>query len=163
MLKKLFFKLFIIFNFLIFTNSGVYACNKYPYETGLKIDKYKRNLVIKSTAEVKVFVDDSDEINDSFLEAENIAITNIAKYIHTNVDLKQNKNHLKKSLKNDPKEMQEINSLINFYNLESQINLSGINILNKCYKKNDYVRVTVIFDQLKLREVKNLKKILKSE
>ena len=59
--------------------------------------------------------------------------------------------------------MEEINSLINFYKLESQINLSGINILNKCYKKNDYVRVTVIFDQLKLREVKNLKKILKSE
>ena len=163
MFKKLFFTLFIVFEFLIGINSEIKACNNYPYESGLNISKNKNNLVIKSTSQVKVFINDADEINDSYLEAENIAITNIAKYVKTKVNLKQKKNQIQKSSKNNFMEEKEINSSTDIYNLESQLTLSGIKIINKCYKENDYVRVTVILDELKLNAIKNLKVILNHE
>ena len=157
MFRKLFLAFIIIFQFSNIINSEVIACNRYPYKSGLKISKKRKKLIIKSTSQVNVFLHDVDEIQDAYLEAENVAITNIAKYLQTKVNLNQNNNQIKKSSKNDSKEDQKETSLTNNYDLESQEYLSGINIINKCYEKNDYVRVTVILDQTKLNEVKNLK------
>ena len=159
MLKNYFFKLLIFFQFLIFINAEVKACNDYPYESGLKVSKNKENLIINSTAEVNIFIDDSDEIQDAYLEAENIAITNIAKYLQTKVNL----NQTKKSINNDSKEDQKKFASLDTYDIESQGYLSGIKIIDKCYKKKDYVRVTVILDQTESNEVKSLKSdLLKS-
>ena len=60
MFKNNFFKLLFFFQFLIFINGEVKACNDYPYESGLKVSKNKENLIINSTAEVNIFIDDSD-------------------------------------------------------------------------------------------------------
>ena len=157
MLKNYFFKLLFFFQFLIFINGEVKACNDYPYESGLKVSKNKENLIINSTAEVNIFIDDSDEIQDAYLEAENIAITNIAKYLQTKVNLNQKKNQIKESINNDSREDQKKFSSIDTYDIESQGYLSGIKIIDKCYKKKDYVRVTVILDQTESNEVKSLK------
>ena len=159
MLKNYFFKLLIFFQFLIFINAEVKACNDYPYESGLKVSKNKENLIINSTAEVNIFIDDSDEIQDAYLEAENIAITNIAKYLQTKVNLNQKKN----PINNDSKEDQKKFASLDIYDIQSQGYLSGIKIIDKCYKKKDYVRVTVILDQTESNEVKSLKSdLLKS-
>ena len=163
MFRKLFLAFIIFFQFSNIINSAVIARSRYPYKPGLKISKNKKNLIIKSTSEVQVFLHDTDEIQDAYLEAENVAITNIAKYLQTKVNLNQNNNQIKKSSNNDSKEDQKDTSLTNNYDLESQEYLSGINIINKCYKKNDYVRVTVILDERKLDEVKKLRSILKSD
>ena len=157
MLKNYFFKLLFFFQFLIFINADVRACNDYPYESGLKVSKNNKNLIIYSTAEVNIFIDDSDEIQDAYLEAENIAITNIAKYLQTKVNLNQKKNQIKESINNDSREDQKKFSSIDTYDIESQGYLSGIKIIDKCYKKKDYVRVTVILDQTESNEVKSLK------
>ena len=157
MYRKLFLIFFIFFQFLNIINYEVIACNRYPYKSGLKISKKREKLIIKSTSEVNIFLHDTDEIHDAYLEAENVAITNIAKYLQTKVNLNQKNNQIKKSSNNDSKEDQKETSLTNNFHLESQEYLGGINIINKCYKKNDYVRVTVILDQTKLNAVKNLK------
>ena len=146
-----------IFQFSNIINSKLIACNKYPYESGLKVSKNKENLIINSTAEVNIFIDDSDEIQDAYLEAENLAITNIAKYLKTKVNLNQKKNQIEKSINDDSKEDQKEFSSIDTYDIESQAYLSGIKIIDKCYKKKDYVRVTVILDQTESNEVKSLK------
>ena len=153
MFKNNFFKLLFFFQFLIFINGEVKACNDYPYESGLKVSKNKENLIINSTAEVNIFIDDADEIQDAYLEAENVAITNIAKYLQTKVNL----NQIKKSINNNSREDQKQFSSIETYDIESQGYLSGIKIIDKCYKKKDYVRVTVILDQTETNEVKSLK------
>ena len=163
MFRKLFLAFIIFFQFSNIINSAVIACSRYQYKPGLKISKNKKNLIIKSTSQVQVFLHDTDEIQDAYLEAENIAITNIAKYLQTKVTLNQNNNQIKKSFNNDSKEDQKETSLTNNYDLESQEYLSGINIINKCYKKNDYVRVTVILDESKLDEVSKLRSILNSD
>ena len=157
MLKNYFFKLLFFFQFLIFINGEVKACNDYPFEAGLKVSKNEENLMINSTAEVNIFIDDADEIQDAYLEAENIAITNIAKYLQTKVNLNQKKNQIKESINNDSREDQKKFSSIDTYDIESQGYLSGIKIIDKCYKKKDYVRVTVILDQTEANEVKSLK------
>ena len=146
MFRKLFLVFFIFFQFSNIINSKLIACNRYPYESGLKVSRKKQKLIIKSTAEIKVFFDDVDEIQDSYLEAENVAITKIAKYLLTKVNLNQ---------KNT--------SSLDIYDLESQGYLSGIKIFDKCYKKNDYVRVTVILDEGKLDEVNKLRSTLNSD
>ena len=163
MFRKLYLAIFIFFQFLNIFNSQLIACNRYPYESGLKVSRKKQQLIIKSTAEIKVFYDDVDEIQDSYLEAENVAITNIAKYLLTKVNLNQKNIQVKESINKDSKEDQKNTSSIDIYDLESQVYLSGIKIFNKCYKKNDYVRVTVIFDEGKLDEVNKLRSTLNSD
>tara|TARA_B100000900_G_scaffold379927_1_gene365203 strand:+ start:83 stop:574 length:492 start_codon:yes stop_codon:yes gene_type:complete len=160
MFKKLFFTFFIITQFLNIINSELIACNRYPYESGLKVSKNKKKLIIKSTAEIKVFFNDTDEIQDSYLEAENVAITNIAKYLQTKVNLSQKKSQIKQLINKNNKKDKQNNTTRDIYDLKSEGYLSGIKILNKCYKKNDYVRVTVILDQRKLDEVNKLRSIL---
>ena len=162
MFRKLFLVFFIFFQFSNIINSKLIACNRYPYESGLKVSRKNQQLIIKSTAEIKVFYDDVDEIQDSYLEAENVAITNIAKYLLTKVNLNQKNIQLKESINKDSKEDQKNTSSIDIYDLESQGYLSGIKIFNKCYKKNDYVRVTVILDEGKLDEVNKLRSTLNS-
>lgn len=160
MIRKIYLACFIIFQFSNIINSELIACNRYPYESGLKVSRKKQKLLIKSTSEIKVFFDDVDEIQDSYLEAENVAITNIAKYLQTKVSLNQKNSQVKKSTDKESKEDQNNTSLIDIYDLEIKGYLSGIKIFKKCYKKNDYVRVTVILDARKLDEVKKLRSIL---
>ena len=161
MFRKLYLAFFIIFQFSNIINSQLIACNR--YEPGLNVSRKKQQLIIKSTAEIKVFYDDVDEIQDSYLEAENVAITKIAKYLLTKVNLNQKNNQLKEPINKDSKEDQKNTSSIDIYDLESQGYLSGIKIFNKCYKKNDYVRVTVILDESKLDEVNKLRSLLNSD
>ena len=161
MFRKLYLALFIIFQFSNIINYQLIACNR--YEPGLKVSIKKKQLIIKSTAEIKVFYDDVDEIQDSYLEAENVAITKIAKYLLTKVNLNQKNSQLKETINKDSKEDQKYNSSIDIYDLESQGYLSGIKIFKKCYKKNDYVRVTVILDERKLDEVNKLRSLLNSD
>ena len=160
MFRKLYLAIFIIFQFSNIINSKLIACNQYPYESGLKVSRKKQKLIIKSTAEIKVFFDDVDEIQDSYLEAENVAITKIAKYLLTKVN--QKNSQLKQPINLDSKEDKK-NTSLDIYDLESQGYLSGIKIFDKCYKKNDFVRVTVILDERKLDEVNKLKSILNSD
>jgi len=159
--RKLYLAFFIIFQFSNIINSQLIACNR--YEPGLKVSRKKQQLIIKSTSEIKVFYDDVDEIQDSYLEAENVAITKIAKYLLTKVNLNQKNSQLKEPINKDSKEDQKNTSSIDIYDLESQGYLSGIKIFNKCYKKNDYVRVTVILDERKLHEVNKLRSLLNSD
>ena len=163
MFRKLYLAFFIIFQFSNIINSKLIACNQYPYESGLKVSRKKQKLIIKSTAEIKVFFDDVDEIQDSYFEAENVAITKIAKYLLTKVNLNQKNSQLKQPINKDSKEDQKNTSSLDIYDLESQGYLSGIKIFDKCYKKNDYVRVTVILDERKLDEVNKLRSILNSD
>ncbi len=115
MFRKLYLLFFIIFQFLNFFNSELIACSRYPYESGLKVSKKKHKLIIKSTAEIKVFFDDVDEIQDSYLEAENVAITNIAKYLQTKVTLNQKNIQVEKPTDKGYKEEQKNTSLTNIY------------------------------------------------
>ena len=54
MYRKLFLALFFALQFSNIINSKLLACDSYPYESGIKISKNKKKIIIKSTAEIKV-------------------------------------------------------------------------------------------------------------
>ncbi len=163
------YKLIFIFIFICITCLPVRAkdksCRWYPYKTGLKIkNKNKNNLKIYSTSKVKVFFDDFEEIEDSYKEAEDNAIVKIARYLET--DIKYNKKYF---LLNDENAIKEGNNIKESKketvksNFDSKISLSGIKMINKCYEKNNFVKVTVLLDEKNFRKANKFKSIFKNE
>ena len=161
--KLIFIFIFIFINFLSDTAQAK-SCRFYPYKIGLKIkNKKKDNLKIYSTSIVKVYFDDFDEIEDAYTEAENNSIIKIAKFLQT--DVKYNKKYFL-SIDNQQineggktKDTDKEKAKSNFY---SEVTLSGIKIIKKCYEKNNFVKVTVLFDEKNFKNANQIKSILKN-
>ena len=160
--KLTFIFIFIFINFLSDTAQAK-SCRFYPYKIGLKIkNKKKDNLKIYSTSIVKVYFDDFDEIEDAYTEAENNSIIKIAKFLQT--DVKYNKKYFL-SIDNQQineggktKDTDKEKAKSNFY---SEVTLSGIKRIKQCYEKNNFVKVTVLFDEKNFKNANQLKSILK--
>ena len=161
--KLIFIFIFIFINFLSDTAQAK-SCRFYPYKIGLKIkNKKKDNLKIYSTSIVKVYFDDFDEIEDAYTEAENNSIIKIAKFLQT--DVKYNKKYflsidnqqINEGGKTKDTDKEKANS--NFY---SEVTLSGIKTIKQCYEKNNFVKVTVLFDEKNFKNANQIKSILKN-
>ena len=160
--KLTFIFIFIFINFLSDTAQAK-SCRFYPYKIGLKIkNKKKDNLKIYSTSIVKVYFDDFDEIEDAYTEAENNSIIKIAKFLQT--DVKYNKKYFL-SIDNQQineggktKDTDKEKAKSNFY---SEVTLSGIKTIKQCYEKNNFVKVTVLFDEKNFKNANELKSIFK--
>ena len=160
--KLIFIFIFIFINFLSDTAQAK-SCRFYPYKIGLKIkNKKKDNLKIYSTSIVKVYFDDFDEIEDAYTEAENNAIIKIARFLQT--DVKYNKKYFL-SVDNQQinegektKDTDKETAKSNFY---SEVTLSGIKTIKQCYEKNNFVKVTVLFDEKNFKNANQIKSILK--
>ena len=161
--KLTFIFIFIFINFLSDTAQAK-SCRFYPYKIGLKIkNKKKDNLKIYSTSIVKVYFDDFDEIEDAYTEAENNSIIKIAKFLQT--DVKYNKKYFL-SIDNQQinegektKDTDKEKAKSNFY---SEVTLSGIKTIKQCYEKNNFVKVTVLFDEKNFKNANQIKSILKN-
>ena len=161
--KLIFIFIFIFINFLSDTAQAK-SCRFYPYKIGLKIkNKKKDNLKIYSTSIVKVYFDDFDEIEDAYTEAENNSIIKIAKFLQT--DVKYNKKYFL-SIDNQQineggktKDTDKEKAKSNFY---SEVTLSGIKRIKQCYEKNNFVKVTVLFDEKNFKNANQIKSILKN-
>ena len=161
--KLIFIFIFIFINFLSDTAQAK-SCRFYPYKIGLKIkNKKKDNLKIYSTSIVKVYFDDFDEIEDAYTEAENNSIIKIAKFLQT--DVKYNKKYFL-SIDNQQineggktKDTDKEKAKSSFY---SEVTLSGIKTIKQCYEKNNFVKVTVLFDEKNFKNANQIKSILKN-
>ncbi len=120
-------------------------------------------MFINSTTEVKVYVDDYDEIIDSYNEAENVAIMNIAKFLKTDVKLNKEKQTFFSKDKISQEEVQKetLGKEKDIYDFESNISLKGIKLINKCYEKDKFVRVTLSLDEENIIEVNKFKSLIK--
>ena len=160
--KLIFIFIFIFINFLPDTAQAK-SCRFYPYKIGLKIkNKKKDNLKIYSTSVVKVYFDDFDEIEDAYTEAENNAIIKIARFLQTAV--KYNKKYflsIDNQQINDEEKTKNTDKEIAKSNFYSEVTLSGIKTIKKCYEKNNFVKVTVLFDEKNYKNANKLKSILK--
>ena len=162
------YKLIFIFILIFFSSLPdtleAKSCRFYPYKIGLKIkNKKKDNLKIYSTSIVKVYFDDFDEIEDAYTEAENNSIIKIAKFLQT--DVKYNKKYFL-SIDNQQineggktKDTDKEKAKSNFY---SEVTLSGIKTIKQCYEKNNFVKVTVLFDEKNFKNANQIKSILKN-
>tara|TARA_Y100001968_G_scaffold329564_1_gene379195 strand:+ start:1464 stop:1859 length:396 start_codon:yes stop_codon:yes gene_type:complete len=130
---------------------------------GLNVVNNKKNMFINSTTEVKVYVDDYDEIIDSYNEAENVAIMNIAKFLKTDVKLNKEKQTFFSKDKISQEEVQKetLGKEKDIYDFESNISLKGIKLINKCYEKDKFVRVTLSLDEENIIEVNKFKSLIK--
>ena len=161
--KLIFIFIFIFINFLSDTAQAK-SCRFYPYKIGLKIkNKKKDNLKIYSTSIVKVYFDDFDEIEDAYTEAENNSIIKIARFLQT--DVKYNKKYFL-SIDNQQineggktKDTDKEKAKSSFY---SEVTLSGIKTIKQCYEKNNFVKVTVLFDEKNFKNANQIKSILKN-
>ena len=134
-------------------------CRWYPFKVGLKI-KNKKNLMIYSTSQVKVFFDDLEEIQDAYMEAENNAIIQIARFLQT--DVKYNKKYFLLNDKNSIEEGESKKETAKS-NFDSEFSLSGIKIVKQCYEKNKFVKVTVLLDEKSIKKVNKIKTIFLEE
>ena len=114
--------------------------------------------MIYSTSQVKVFFDDFEEIQDAYMEAENNAIVQIARFLQT--DVKYNKKYFLLNDQNsieegeNTKESKKETAKSNF---DSEFSLSGIKIIKQCYQKNKFVKVTVLLDEKSIEEANKIK------
>ena len=120
--------------------------------------------MIYSTSQVKVFFDDLEEIQDAYMEAENNAIVQIARFLQT--DVKYNKKYFLLNDKNsieegeNPKESKKETAKSNF---DSEFSLSGIKIIKQCYEKNKFVKVTVLLDEKSIKKANEMRTIFLDE
>ena len=138
-------------------------CRWYPFKVGLKI-KNKKNLMIYSTSQVKVFFDDFEEIQDAYMEAENNAIIQIARFLQT--DVKYNKKYFLLNDENsieDAENTKESKKETAKSNFDSEFSLSGIKIVKQCYEKNKFVKVTVLLDEKSIKKANKMKTIFLEE
>ena len=116
--------------------------------------------MIYSTAQVKVFFDDLEEIQDAYMEAENNAIVQIARFLQT--DVKYNKKYFLLNDQNsieegeNTKESKKETAKSNF---DSEFSLSGIKIVKQCYEKNKFVKVTVLLDEKSIKKANKMRTI----
>ena len=114
--------------------------------------------MIYSTSQVKVFFDDFEEIQDAYMEAENNAIVQIARFLQT--DVKYNKKYFLLNDQNsieegeNTKESKKETAKSNF---DSEFSLSGIKIIKQCYEKNKFVKVTVLLDEKSIKKANEIK------
>ena len=114
--------------------------------------------MIYSTSQVKVFFDDFEEIQDAYMEAENNAIVQIARFLQT--DVKYNKKYF---LLNDQNSIEEGENIKESKketaksNFDSEFSLSGIKIIKQCYEKNKFVKVTVLLDEKSIKKANEIK------
>ena len=120
--------------------------------------------MIYSTSQVKVFFDDLEEIQDAYMEAENNAIVQIARFLQT--DVKYNKKYF---LLNDQNSIEEGENIKESKketaksNFDSEFSLSGIKIVKQCYEKNKFVKVTVLLDEKSIKKANKMKNIFLEE
>ncbi len=114
--------------------------------------------MIYSTSQVKVFFDDFEEIQDAYMEAENNAIVQIARFLQT--DVKYNKKYFLLNDQNsieegeNTKESKKETAKSNF---DSEFSLSGIKIIKQCYEKNKFVKVTVLLDEKSIKKANKMR------
>ena len=114
--------------------------------------------MIYSTSQVKVFFDDLEEIQDAYMEAENNAIVQIARFLQT--DVKYNKKYF---LLNDQNSIEERENIKESKkdtaksNFDSEFSLSGIKIIKQCYEKNKFVKVTVLLDEKSIKKANQMR------
>mgnify|MGYP004247149763 CR=1 FL=1 len=120
--------------------------------------------MIYSTSQAKVFFDDFEEIQDAYMEAENNAIVQIARFLQT--DVKYNKKYFLLNDKNsieegdNTKESKKETAKSNF---DSEFSLSGIKIIKQCYEKNKFVKVTVLLDEKSIKKSNKMRTFLEEE
>tara|TARA_B100000886_G_scaffold165678_1_gene113119 strand:+ start:969 stop:1460 length:492 start_codon:yes stop_codon:yes gene_type:complete len=157
------YKLIYIFIFIFIIHLPITAkeqnCRWYPFKVGLKI-KNKKNLMIYSTSQVKVFFDDFEEIQDAYMEAENNAIVQIVRFLQT--DVKYNKKYFLLNDKNSFEEGESKKETAKS-NFDSEFSLSGIKIIKQCYEKNKFVKVTVLLDEKSIKKANKMKTIFLEE
>ena len=120
--------------------------------------------MIYSTSQVKVFFDDLEEIQDAYMEAENNAIVQIARFLQT--DVKYNKKYFLLNDKNSIEEgenTKESNKETAKSNFDSEFSLSGIKIVKQCYEKNKFVKVTVLLDEKSIKKANEMRTIFLDE
>ncbi len=120
--------------------------------------------MIYSTSQVKVFFDDFEEIQDAYMEAENNAIIQIARFLQT--DVKYNKKYFLLNDENsieDAENTKESKKETAKSNFDSEFSLSGIKIVKQCYEKNKFVKVTVLLDEKSIKKVNKIKTIFLEE
>ena len=153
-IKDLFLIILILYqSFILKVKSG--SCEKYPNEVGVNLIEKKKNIIIYSTAKVKIYIDDDGEIKDALDDAERIATVNIAKFLRTKVKLDDDKSIFISQDSSFEKEEK-------IYNLETNLILKGIKLINKCYEKGNYVMVTVEMDPNNINQINKLKTNLDS-
>ena len=114
--------------------------------------------MIYSTSQVKVFFDDFEEIQDAYMEAENNAIVQIARFLQT--DVKYNKKYFLLNDKNSKEEgenIKESKKETAKSNFDSEFSLSGIKIVKQCYEKNKFVKVTVLLDEKSIKKANEMR------
>ena len=116
--------------------------------------------MIYSTSQVKVFFDDFEEIQDAYMEAENNAIVQIARFLQT--DVKYNKKYFLLNDKNSIEEGESKKETAKS-NFDSEFSLSGIKIIKQCYEKNKFVKVTVLLDEKSIKKANKMKTIFLEE
>lgn len=120
--------------------------------------------MIYSTSQVKVFFDDFEEIQDAYMEAENNAIIQIARFLQT--DVKYNKKYFLLNDENsieDAENTKESKKETAKSNFDSEFSLSGIKIVKQCYEKNKFVKVTVLLDEKSIKKANKIKTIFLEE
>ena len=140
------------------------SCRWYPYKIGLKIkNKNKNTLKIYSTSKVKVYLDDYQVINTAYMEAENNAIIKIARFLQT--DIKYNKKYFlnEKNTMEEGNNTKHSNKEIAKSIFDSEITLSGIKTIKRCYEKNNFVKVTVLLDEKNIEKANKMKSIFYKE
>ena len=153
-IKDLFLIILILYkSFILKVKSG--SCEKYPNEVGVNLIEKKKNIIIYSTAKVKIYIDDEGEIEDALDDAERIATVNIAKFLRTKVKSDDDKSIFINQDSSFDKEER-------IYNLETNLILKGIKLINQCYEKGNYVIVTVQMDQNNINQINQLKTNLDS-
>jgi len=161
--KLIFIFIFIFINCLP-VNGNEKSCRWYPFKIGLKIkNKNKNNLKIFSTSKVKVYFDDYEVIKTAYLEAENNAIVKIARFLQT--DIKYNKKYFlnEKNSIEEENNTKYSNKEIAKSNFDSEITLSGIKTIKRCYEKNNFVKVTVLLDEKNIEKANKMKSIFHKE
>ena len=157
------FKIFLLLIFIHPTNLMANECKRNNQRIGIIHSRRWNKVKIQSIAEVELFSTNRDFIVDAYEEAEDLATTNIAKFIKF-IHYDENNNILdfdiaingkKKSIPN-----KKFTSFLVSKNYSTDLIIRGIKVIDRCYVPGEYVRVKVEVSTDSIKDAEALKKDL---
>ena len=156
-------KIFLLLIFIHPTSLIANECKRNNQRIGIIHSRRWNKVKIQSISEVELFSPDREFILDAYEEAEDLATTNISKFIkfiyqdeNNNIlDFDIEINGKKKSIPN-----KKFASVLVSKNYSTDLIIRGIKVIDRCYVPGEYVRVKVEVSTDSIKDAEALKKDL---
>ena len=157
------FKIILLLIFIHPTSLIANECKRNNQRIGIIHSRRWNKVKIQSISEVELFSPDREFILDAYEEAEDLATTNISKFIKL-IHHDENKNILDFDIqingKKDSTPNKKFVSLLKSQNYSTDLIIRGIKVIDRCYVPGEYVRVKVEVSTDSIKDAEALKKDL---